>query len=89
LSEESALRHFASQAGLQTIEVKDVNCEWFYADLPTALRGLGSSGVAMRARENSSAAAVDQAHEVALAPFRQPDGSFRIGATYRWLIARP
>jgi len=89
LSEESALRDFASQAGLQTIEVKDVNCEWFYADLPTALRGLGSSGVAMRARENSSAAAVDQAHETALAPFRQPDGAFRIGATYRWLIGRP
>lgn len=29
------------------------------------------------------------AHYVALAPFRQPDGSFRIGARFRCIVAKP
>jgi SAM-dependent methyltransferase len=87
LSEESALRAFAAEGGLNPDEVTDVECSWSYPDLPTALRGLGSSGVAMRARENSSAEAVDQAHVTALAPFLQMDGGYRIRATFRWLIA--
>jgi 2-polyprenyl-3-methyl-5-hydroxy-6-metoxy-1,4-benzoquinol methylase len=39
--------------------------------------------------ENSSEAAVSEAHKQALAPFRLADGSFRIGASYRCLLARP
>jgi len=88
LSDETALRAFAQQAGLEPMEARLVATQWSYPDLPTALRGLGSSGVAMRARENSSAAAVDQVHQAALAPFRQPDGSYRLDASYGWLIAR-
>jgi SAM-dependent methyltransferase len=87
LSEETALRAFAIHAGLRTKEVADVDCPWAYPDLATALRGLGSSGVSMRARENSSDGAVDQAHGAALAPFRRTDGSYRIGATFRVLVA--
>jgi len=56
-------------------------------DLATALRGLGSSGVAFKAAETSGQAALDAAHEAALAPFVQPDGSYRIGATFRILMA--
>lgn len=88
LSDESALRAFAAQAGLEPAEVEDVGCTWTYPDLATALRGLGSSGVAMRARENSGEVAVNRAHTAALAPFIQADGSYRIAAGYRWLIAR-
>ena len=88
LSDETALRAYASGAGLEPIEVLDVDCPWRYPDLATALRGLKSSGVAARAIENSSEAAVDEAHSKTLAPFRQPDGSFKIGATFRCLIAR-
>jgi SAM-dependent methyltransferase len=88
LSEEQTLRAFADQAGLIPEEVDDVDCTWSYPDLATALRGLGSSGVAMRARENSGGEAVDQAHMAALEPFRQAEGSYRICATFRWLIAR-
>jgi SAM-dependent methyltransferase len=87
LSEESALRGFATESGLRAGQVVDVSCAWSYPDLATALRGLGSSGVAMRARENSSDEAVDEAHRSALAPFRQTDGSYRIAAGFRWLIA--
>ncbi len=88
LSDESALRAFANSAGLEPIEVFDVDSPWRYVDLATALRGLKSSGVAVRAIENSSEAAVDEAHSKALAPFRQVDGSYKIGATFRCLISR-
>lgn len=49
LSDESALKAFAKRAGLTTLEVSDLACDWYYKDLHTALRGLGSSGVAARA----------------------------------------
>jgi SAM-dependent methyltransferase len=89
LSDESALKTFAEGAGLTALGVSDVACEWHYGDLDTALRGLGASGVAARAAEHASVAAVDRAHEAALAPFRRDDGSYRLGATFRWLLAAP
>ena len=89
LSDADALRALAQGAGLEPLEVFDVPCEWSYPDLDTAQRGLASSGVAMRAVEHSSAQAVDAAHAAALAPFRQQDGSYRIGASFRWLLAAP
>jgi len=87
LSEETALRAFATSAGLDPVEVFDVDSPWQYSDLATALRGLKSSGVAARALEASSEEAVDSAHTQALAPFRQSEGSYRIGATFRCLVA--
>jgi SAM-dependent methyltransferase len=88
LSDETALRAFAEAAGLTPVELMDVDSPWVYADLATALRGLGSSGVAARAAGNSSKEAVDDAHATALAPFVQADGSYRIGATFRCLITK-
>jgi SAM-dependent methyltransferase len=87
LSDPSALRGLAERAGLRPMEVHDVPCQWEYPDLATALRGLGSSGVAVRAAEHSSDEAVAAAHTSALAPFRRADGSYRIGASFRWLLA--
>lgn len=89
LSQPSALRALAESAGLKPLDVFDVACQWAYPDLATALRGLGSSGVAVRAAELSGAQAVDDAHAAALAPLRQPDGGYRIGAAFRWLMAAP
>jgi len=88
LSNEAALRAFASAAGLEALEVMDVDSPWRYPDLPTAIRGLGSSGVAARAKEHSGAGAVDKAHANVIAPFRQLDGSYTIGARFRCLITR-
>lgn len=88
LSDEAKLRAFAEAAGLVAQDLVDVNSPWSYPDESTALRGLASSGVAARARGLSGAEAVDAAHRKALAPFRQPDGSFRIGASCRFLVAR-
>jgi SAM-dependent methyltransferase len=89
LSDEATLRAFAATAGLTPIEVFDVESPWAYPDETTAVRGLNSSGVATRAMENSSEAAVSEAHRQALAPFRLADGSYRIGASFRCLLARP
>jgi len=58
------------------------------ADLATALRGLCSSGIVTRAVEHSGAEAVMRAHNEALAPFRKPDSSYVMGATFRCLFAR-
>jgi SAM-dependent methyltransferase len=88
LSDETALRGFASVAGLEPLELMDVDSPWHYADLATALRGLGSSGVAARARDHSNADAVDEAHAKALDPFHQGDGSYRVGARFRCLVTR-
>jgi hypothetical protein len=88
LSDEAALRGFASGAGLKPGEVFDVDTPFIYRDRATALQGLNSSGVAARAMEHSSEQAVTQAHADAIAPFRQTDGSYRIKASFRGLIAR-
>ena len=89
LSEEATLRAFALEAGLSPVELFDVDSPWIYPDEETAIRGLNSSGVSARAMENSSEAEVSDAHRQALAQFRQADGSYRIGAWFRCLLARP
>ncbi len=89
LSDETALRRFATDAALEPVDVFDVESPFIYANEATALRGLNSSGVAARAMENTSEEAVTEAHAKAIAPYRQTDGSYRIEATFRCLLARP
>ena len=84
------MRAFAkTAAGLRPIDVFDIESPLCYPDLDTGVRALNSSGVSARAIENSGEAAVSQAHRDALTPFRQADGSYRVGATLRCLVARP
>ena len=89
LSDERAFKTFAEGAGLTVLSISDVACEWYYEDLHTALRGLGASGGAAKAAEHTSVEAVNKAHEAALAPFRSDDGSYRLVASFRWLLAAP
>jgi SAM-dependent methyltransferase len=89
LSDEAALRAFAKAGGLTPGAVFDVDTHWSYPDEATALRGLGSAGVAVRAIEHAGEAAFVAAHRAALSPFRQPDGSFRVAARFRCLVATP
>ena len=89
LSDEAALRQFASDAGLDPTEVFDVESPFIYADEDTAVRGQNSSGVAARAMENTSEDAVTGAHKDAISPYRQIDGGYRIDATFRCLVAHP
>jgi len=87
LSEAGKLQELASSAGLTPQDVFDVETPWSYPDLETAQKGLGSSGVAAKAAEISGQDIVDAAHAAALAPFRQADGSYRVSATFRVLMA--
>lgn len=87
LSEPGKLEALAASAGLTALGVFDVSAPWRYPDLATAQRGLGSSGVAVKAAEFSGQSALDAAHKAALTPFRKPDGSYRIAATFRILMA--
>ena len=88
LSDKAALTGFAEAAGLQPESVFDVDSPFTYPDLPTALRGLNSSGVAAAAMERAGEEAVSAAHATALAPFKQADGSYHVPAHFRCLIAR-
>jgi len=89
LSDETALRRFATDAGLEPIEVFDVDSPWVYTDTAAALRGLTSTGNAVRAIERVGEEDVTEAYRNALLAFRQPDGSVRASAWFRCLLARP
>lgn len=89
LSDETALRRFATDAGLQPLDVFDVDSPWIYADEAAALRGLGSTGNSIRAMQRVGEAAVTEAYAKAIAAFRQPDGSIHASAWFRCLLARP
>jgi SAM-dependent methyltransferase len=88
LSDETALRAFATEAGLTPIEVFDVDVLWDYPDEATAVRSFNSAGVSKRAMDHTSEAAVTEAQQKALAQFRDPDGHYRLDATFRCLLAR-
>ena len=88
LSEERAIRAFAESAELKPEEILDVDSPVRYPNHDVAIRGLMSSGNAIRAAEQSSEKAVREAYSDALERFRQPDASYRIGARFRCLIAR-
>lgn len=87
LSDPDRLSAFAAQAGLTPRAVIEGDVLWTYPDEATALRGLCAAGVAIRAAELAGDAAVAAAYAAAIAPFRQPDGGFRIGARYLAVIS--
>jgi SAM-dependent methyltransferase len=87
LSEEAALRGFAEAGGLIPIDVADVDTPWRYPDLATALRGMTSSGVAVKAAEHSGEEALTEAVTAFLLPYRRSDGSVGFGASARYLVA--
>ncbi|MGR3660047.1 MAG: class I SAM-dependent methyltransferase [Paracoccaceae bacterium] len=89
LSDETTLRDFATDAGLTPVEVFDVDSPWIYPDKATALRGLMATGVVARALDFASKVEITAAYAAALQTFRQSDGSYYIGATYRCLLAQP
>lgn len=87
LSDEARLRAFAEAGGLTPVEVADVDAPWHYPDLETALRGMASSGVAVKAAEHSGETALTEAMTAFLMPYMKPDGSISFGASARYLVA--
>ncbi|MGH7022871.1 MAG: methyltransferase domain-containing protein [Caulobacteraceae bacterium] len=89
LTEEEGLRRFAEDSGLLgPFEVENINTEWSYPNLATAIRGLNSAGSARSAADRVGEEAVTRAHEAALQPYVKADGTVRLGAVFRYIIGR-
>ena len=88
LSEPDALAGLVRQADLVPLRAGAVPCVWQYSDLETALRGNLSTGPAVRASQIAGEARVREVVRESLAPFAQPDGTYRLLNTFRYLIAQ-
>jgi len=87
LSADGALEALAQTAGLIPGEVKKVDCPWEYPDEKTALRGLLSSGPAIRAIQHTDEATVRDVILKTLEPFMTAAGGYRLENNYRYMIA--
>ena len=87
LSADGALEALAQTAGLIPGEVKKVDCPWEYPDEQTALRGLLSSGPAIRAIQHTDEATVRGVILKTLEPFKTAAGGYRLENNYRYMIA--
>ena len=87
LSADGALEALAEQAGLAPRVAETVACPWEYPDASTALRGLLASGPAIRAIQAHGEAVVRETVLEALAPFRTRSGGYRLGNSFRYVIA--
>ncbi len=87
LSADGALEALAQTAGLIPGEVRKVDCPWEYPDEQTALRGLLSSGPAIRAIQHTDEATVRDVVLKTLEPFKTATGGYRLENNYRYMIA--
>jgi SAM-dependent methyltransferase len=88
LSAPGALEALLAQAGLTAQASGAANVVMRFADEATAVRGLLSAGVAVRAIRTVGEEAMQHAARDALAPFRQPDGTYRLDNEFRFVVAR-
>jgi hypothetical protein len=61
---------------------------WLWDDEETALRGLISAGPATRAIEAAGEQATRDAVRTAIAPYRRPDGGYRLENEFVYLVAQ-
>jgi len=88
LSIDSALEALVTQAGMTPGTIEEVDCPWEYPDDKTMLRGLLSSGPAIRAIQHAGEETVRDAVVKALAPFKTASGKYYLRNKSRYLIAR-
>jgi SAM-dependent methyltransferase len=87
LSQDGALEVLVTQAGLTPTKVEEVDTLWSYPDEETALRGLFSSGPAVRAIQHAGEQAVRDAVTKAIAPFKTASGGYELRNKFRYLIS--
>lgn len=88
LSDEAALRQLVQEAGMNEIEINDVDCPWVYPKAETALRGLLSAGPVVKAIRTSGEDRVREAVLAALEPFGNESGGYRLENKFRYALAR-
>ncbi len=67
--------------------VETVASPWIYPDTEAALRGLMSSGPAIRAIQHRGEDMVRDVLLEVIAPFRTSAGIYRLGNSFRYMIA--
>jgi SAM-dependent methyltransferase len=87
LSEEYALEELAAAGGLTPGERRDVLCVWAFPDEGALLRGLKSTGFAVKAADIAGDERVAEAILEAVAPYRTSYGSYRLENVFTYLIA--
>jgi SAM-dependent methyltransferase len=87
LSEGDNLERAMTQAGLLIDGGEEVPCDWDYASMSDAVRGLLASAGGARAVEDAGVTRVSETLELALAQFLQTDGSVVMHNTFRWVAA--
>jgi hypothetical protein len=88
LGEPGVLEGLALEAGLEPRGASEVDVPFEAPDEETLVRALLAPGGAFVAIEHWGERAVWKAISDAAAPFRRPDGSYRIENRFRYLIAR-
>jgi SAM-dependent methyltransferase len=87
LSADGALEALAIKSGLTPSVVKTVECPWNYPDEKTALRGLLSSGPAIRAIHEKGEDMVRDLILKVIAPFKTKSGGYYLTNNFHYLIA--
>jgi SAM-dependent methyltransferase len=88
LSPPGALEALLGQAGQAAQDASTMNVVMAFPDDATALRGLLSAGVAVRAIRAVGEDAMQRAAREALAPHRRADGTYRLRNEFRYVVAR-
>lgn len=88
LAAPGALEHLASAAGLAPEVAYDVTWPYRFADEDELLRAMLAPANAVMAIEHAGEDAVRAAVLESLAPFRSPEGAYRLDNEFRTLIAR-
>jgi SAM-dependent methyltransferase len=89
LSEPGMLEAMMAKAGLTPEKSGDAVTPFTYQNDDLAYRAIVASGPGVRAIRHAGDAAVRAAVMPVIAPFRQPDGSYRFENKFRYVIARP
>lgn len=88
LAADGAMVALTQQAGFTLVTEQQALTIWNYANEAVALRGLLSSGPAVRAMAHAGEFPVITAVRAMLAKFRQPSGHFILRNAFRYVIVR-
>lgn len=88
LSADGAMEALVIEAGMTPGRVETVDCPWEYPDEKTALRGLLSSGPAIRAIQHTGEEVVRDVVLSVIAPFKTNAGGYRLKNSFRYMIAK-
>lgn len=87
MSGDGTLAELMKRAGMAPLYADAVECPWDYTNLESALKGLLSSGPAVRAIQASGEARVRELVTRAIAPFRQSSGRYLLKNQFRYVVA--